>query len=276
MFLVSLILFSSFFTFLFLLKTDLLTNWYDFWIIIVTFLVFLIIGGILIVVFLLLSTLFIKDKTNENKLSKFCQKIILFGCEFFIQVGRVKVNVRGLDKIPTDKPFLLVLNHQSNYDSIVALWSLRFFPLTFIMKKSLLNIIVAGKHFSAAGFLGLDRSNAREGIKTINKAAEMINCCKYSICVFPEGTRSKKLEMIPFHHGSFKVAYKATCPIVVGAIQNTSLVRSRYPFKSTKVYFDIIDVFEYDSFKDLSTNEISDQVHKMIEDDLLELKKYKV
>lgn len=275
MLLVTILLFASLITVCLSCFTGWINGWGDLWIVIVTFIVSTIIGFILLAIYLFLSSwiLSIKNK-HRTKPSKYAQRLIKAVCELFLQVSRVKVLVRGLEKIPTDKPFVLISNHQSNYDSVETLWTMRYFPLIFIMKDSLMKVPVLGVHATAAGFLGLDRNNARNGIKTIQEAIREIEEYKFSVAICPEGTRSKGYEMKEFHHGSFKIAVKSHSPIVVCAIQNSCQIHKRTPFRSTYIYYDVVDVLKYEDYKDKNTQEISDEVYQMIKNKLEELPKY--
>ena len=71
--------------------------------------------------------------------------------------------------------------------------------------------------------LFLNRSDAREGLKTILTAIEYVKK-GISICIFPEGTRNdgEELSMLPFKEGSFKIATKTGCPIVPVSINNSA------------------------------------------------------
>ena len=131
-----------------------------------------------------------------------------------------------------------------------------------------------GKYMHASGFIPIDRSNPREGVKAINRAVEKITSGNASVLVCPEGTRSGSYEMGEFHSGSFKIALKAKCPIVLCAIQNTCKVQKRFPFRSTNIYFDVIEVLEYEKIKDMSSQELADYSHKVIKERLGELPKY--
>ncbi len=271
----TILLFACLMTVLMSILTNWIHGWADLWIVVVVFFISIIIGVILLGLYLLISTVVISIKNKKRtKHSVYAQKLIKLVCEFILQVSRVKILVRGLEKIPTDQPFVLIQNHQSNYDSVSTLWTIRYFPLIFLMKDSLERVPILGPHAKAAGYLGLDRSNARNGIKTINTAVSRIVDEKLSIAVCPEGTRSKKYEMGEFHHGSFKIATKAKSPIVICAIQNSCQIHKRTPFKSTYLYYDVVDVLHYEQYKDMNTQEISDKTYKIINDRLQELPKY--
>ena len=81
--------------------------------------------------------------------------------------------------------------------------------------------------------LFLDRSDIREGLKTILQAVEQVKS-GISVMIFPEGTRNKndsELELLPFHEGSFKIAVKSGCPIIPVSITNSSaLFEDHFPF----------------------------------------------
>ncbi len=72
--------------------------------------------------------------------------------------------------------------------------------------------------------LFLDRTDIRQGLKTILEATEKIKS-GISICIFPEGTRNSnpsETDMLPFHEGSFRIASKSDCPVIPIAMNNTA------------------------------------------------------
>lgn len=72
--------------------------------------------------------------------------------------------------------------------------------------------------------MAIDRENPRNAIKTIEKAAQLIEKKEVSIAVYPEGTCGKECVPLPFHNGVFKIAQKASVPIVVAAVQRTEQI----------------------------------------------------
>ena len=89
-------------------------------------------------------------------------------------------------------------------------------------------------------------------------AARNIAENRASIGIYPEGGINKSEELLlPFHHGSFKIALKAKAPIVVTSIRNTDKLKKRFLWKSTNIYLDVIKVLPYDEISALKTSEIS-------------------
>lgn len=246
----------------------------DYWIILVAFIAGFVCFIILMFVLFFIMSLFISYKKDYGSGKKAYYRIVCRVCEMLLMFGRVKVNVRGMNQIPQDKKFMLVSNHQSMFDSIASVWTLRGFPISFVLKDSLMKLFLVNKFLHASGYIPLNRTNVREGVKTIGKAAQKIIDDTASIFICPEGTRSKKYEMNEFHSGSFKIALKAKCPIVLCCIQNTCKVYERFKFKSTKVYYDIVEVIPYEDIENKTTQEISDYSYEVIKNNLENLPKY--
>lgn len=68
--------------------------------------------------------------------------------------------------------------------------------------------------------LFLDRNDTREGLKTILEGIDYIKK-GISIVIFPEGTTSHTLDLLPFKEGSFKFAEKTGCKIIPMVQNNT-------------------------------------------------------
>lgn len=173
---------------------------------------------------------FIIGKFNPDLKSRSSLAIVnwAFRCVRFL--AGTKVDYIGLENVPNDTPVLYVGNHRSFFD-IVLTYPKVPRPTGYISKKEiervpLLNIWMRNLHC-----LFLDRKDIKAGMQTILEAINLIKEGK-SICIFPEGTRSKtEGELLPFNEGSFKIASKADCPIVPITIVNSAAVlENQFPF----------------------------------------------
>lgn len=180
----------------------------------------------------------------------------------------VRPHITGEDKLPTDRRFLLVCNHRSMFDPLVIMDRLRKYNISFISKPSNLRIPLVGRIAYAAGFLPIDRENNREALKTILQAADYLKRGVCSMAVYPEGTRSRSGEMLPFHPGCFKVAQRAGVPLVVSAVRGTEHVKKHILFRGTDVYLDILDVLPPERVQTMSTNELADYSRALMEKSL--------
>lgn len=227
----------------------------------------------LVVVFVLLCyiiTLIVKPDKELSRPKTLYRYIIKVISEFLNTLCRLHIVTYGFDKLPTHEKYFMVCNHQSNFDPIVSVWALRKHRITYIMKDNIMKVPALGRWLYGAGFLPLDRNNNRKAIETINIASKRLINGLHPIAVYPEGTRSKGPHMNEFRNGVFKIPQKAKCPIVVTMIDNTYRVKKRWPLLRTKVLLEIIEVISYDTYKDMSTNEIGDIISQKIKDRLHE------
>ncbi len=137
----------------------------------------------------------------------------------------VKVDVVGKENLPTDKPVLYIMNHRSLFDILVTLVNMPA-PTGYIGKKEIMKVPVLNIWMIFLRGFALDRTNIKEGLKTILAAIDQVKNGT-SVAIFPEGTRGRdadQSELLPFHEGSFKVATKSGCPIVPVAISGTSAI----------------------------------------------------
>ncbi|MFW5734042.1 MAG: lysophospholipid acyltransferase family protein [Oceanidesulfovibrio sp.] len=132
---------------------------------------------------------------------------------FSLWVAGIRVEA-DLTALPAKGPFVVMANHQSQFDIFLVFYVLRHFPLCFVAKKSLFKIPLLGPAMLAAGHVPIDRSNNRESMKAMNVAADRTT---EGLCpvVFPEGTRQRQLETLgQFKTGGSILAIKTGSPIV--------------------------------------------------------------
>lgn len=178
---------------------------------------------------------------------------------------RMKIDLRGAELLPTDRPFLLVGNHLSNFDPLVTLAALHKHRLAFVSKPENMKIILAGRFIRCASFLSIDRDNPRNAVTTIHQAAEFITERGLCMGIYPEGTRSKTGELLEFRSGAFKVAKLAKCPIAVISLQYG---KRCWPLGVKPIRLQVITVLDEAYVEENRTNTISDHVRELIQNDL--------
>ena len=223
------------------------------------------VGWILIfVIFLLVVSFFTDAKKDYETRSTFIHRLIIFAVSAILGIFRVKPSVSGSELIPTDSRWLLVSNHRSGFDPIVAFWVLRRHELAFIAKPSIFKIPIAKQLLARDFSMPIDRENNREALKTILKAADLIKKNITSMGIYPEGTRTKDGNMLPFRSGAFKIAQRAKVPVVVATIEGTEDIMRRFPLRSTRAKLIIHHVFDAETVAELSTNELSDKAQEIM------------
>ena len=176
---------------------------------------------------------------KRHTFSPACRRLLVWAIRWVLPFLGCQVRAEGLERLP-EEPFLLVGNHVSNLDPLVAMAALSDRKLAFVSKPENFRYPVAGPLMRCSGFLPIDRENARHAAATIHRAADAIG---QGLCmgIYPEGTRNKSGQgLLPFHAGSFKIAKYAHCPIAVVTVQ---YVRTGFPgFR--RVHFQVAQVMD--------------------------------
>ncbi len=245
-----------------------LESWLDFYIPVLTFIGSYIGYIILYFLFIGIISLTIDTRKEYDKPNPFLKHLTTLTMEFLSNYARVKLTIKGKEKVPHDKKYMFVFNHSSKFDPIIQSYVLKKDNLVHISKPSNFRVPIAGAFIKRGGYLSIDRENTKSGLKTILKAIHLIEDNIASVGVSPEGKRNYEEGLLPFRSGCFKIALKAKCPIVICTMRNTKQIHKNFPLKSTPVEMRIVKVLSYEEIKDLNTNEISQMVRKIMCDDL--------
>jgi len=128
------------------------------------------------------------------------------------------VRAEGLDRIP-DRPVVYASNHSSMFD-IWALAATLPGSVRMVAKQELARIPLLGRAMVTAGHLTIDRAHPARALEAYRRAAEIIRGGT-SALLFPEGTRSRTGELLPFKNAPFGLAIAAQVPVVPVYVANT-------------------------------------------------------
>lgn len=220
---------------------------------------------LLYVLFLGICALLVDPKKAYDRNSPFYRFLLESATATAIKLLRIRVHMTGLEKLPKDTKVLFVGNHRSNFDPIITWYALKKWKIAFISKPDNFTIPFFGRIIRKCCFIPIDRENPRNAIAAINKAAHLLKKQEVSVGVYPEGTRSKTGQLLPFHNGVFKIAQKADAPVAVLCITGTENISKRTPFKHTDVYLDVLEVFSAENAKATKTEMIGKTVRHLIE-----------
>ena len=185
---------------------------------------------------------------------------INIGYAMICGTARIRLKVTGREIIPQGR-FLLVCNHLSRFDNMLICTTLGMNPIAFISKPENFKFPAAGRYMIGCCYIPVERASAGRGRAAVERAEELIRNDISSVGVFPEGRRGNGTELQKFRAGCLKIAVNTGCPIVVCAVNNTHKVHRRFPWRSTGVTLDILDVLSPEGKR---TVQLSEEISAII------------
>ena len=168
---------------------------------------------IICTVMLLLSVLAFVVTIPFDKQRKVVHELSRAVVYMFIMVPPLwKRRVEGLENIEKDKPYVVVINHQS----LVDIMMLYLVPMTFrwVSKREVYRIPFIGRFLMLHGDITIDRKQGSKAMRKVMEQGKMWLDRGVSVAMFPEGTRSKDGDIHRFKAGAFALAKDAGVAIL--------------------------------------------------------------
>ena len=126
-------------------------------------------------------------------------------------------------------PVVYVSNHMSTLETMVfPVTLLAFGKIAIILKKSLLDLPLAGGALRALDSIPVNRKNAREDLVTVLEQGPIRLAGGSSVLLFPQGTRQSVFEARRFNSLGAKLAERAKVPVVPLAVQTDFLQNGKW------------------------------------------------
>jgi len=189
--------------------------------------------------------------------------------EIIDDILRVKLDVKGIEKLNKEDTYLFVPNHQGFLDPLCLL-KLFEEPTIFVSKKEIKEMPIVGKINYIIDSIFLDRESPRD-------ALNMARLCKKhlsdgtNVVIFAEGTRSKNEDVTinSYKPGAFKCAYGTNAKIVPVVIDKSYIPLStklKNTDKVIKIHF--MDYINSNEYEDLSTLQLAQKVENIAKNEL--------
>jgi len=116
------------------------------------------------------------------------------------------------------RPYVAVANHESMAD--IFLISHLPWEMKWLAKAELFRVPVFGWLMRLAGDVPVRRGERASRKDALEECRDRLNR-RVSVMIFPEGTRSRTGELLPFKDGAFRLAVETGCPILPLVVAGT-------------------------------------------------------
>ncbi|MGB7590909.1 MAG: lysophospholipid acyltransferase family protein [Terriglobia bacterium] len=154
-------------------------------------------------------------------------RIGTLGARMALWLAGTRLEIHGLDQIPSHWAVVFMANHQSNIDPPALLAILP--PVLVLAKKEFFRVAILGRAMVACGFIPVDRRNREQALEAVEKGVQALKAGK-SFLVYPEGTRSPDGRLQRFKKGVFVMAIKAGAPIVPISVSGSNKIMPKGKF----------------------------------------------
>ena len=130
-------------------------------------------------------------------------------------LARFGIDLVVVGQAPEGGPVLLAANHISWLDIVVihAARHCRFVSKAELRRWPLVGVLARG-----AGTLFIERESRRDAMRVVHHMAERLRAGDV-LAIFPEGTTSDGVSLLPFHANLFQAAISADAPVLPMALR---------------------------------------------------------
>jgi 1-acyl-sn-glycerol-3-phosphate acyltransferase len=181
-----------------------------------------------------------------------------------LAVSFVRTEIKNKAKIVKGQSYVIISNHQSQYD-ILALVTTLGIQFRWFIKKEILKVPIFGYGLYAARNIYLDRTNTAKAIESINKGMDRLPKGA-SVMVFAEGTRSDDGKIHEFKKGGFMAAIVRRIPILPVTVNGSRRIvpKGSLVVKPGKIQVVVGDPIDTHGYSTDTVQELIDKTRKVI------------
>jgi 1-acyl-sn-glycerol-3-phosphate acyltransferase len=145
-----------------------------------------------------------------------------------------KIELSGVENVPTTGAFVLAPNHYSEIDPLVigiAMWKVGRMP-RYLAKASLFSVPVIGGLLRASGQVPVERAGSARNNDPLAGARQIADQ-GLAVVIYPEGSLTRDPDLWPMRGktGAVRTALEQGIPVIPAAHWGTQLVMPRYAKK---------------------------------------------
>jgi len=207
-------------------------------------------------------TFFIKD---EAELERYVFQTISQWAKSVLKITKMRLDVRGIERLHHDQTYLFVSNHRSPAD-IPVLFTTIPQRAAFVANAIFQKIPVIAYWMRASGSVFIDQSNPKSALAAFKSMARRLRKGR-SLILFPEGHMHQGKGIDPFNRGGIFSAVLTDTPIVPICLYGTDRVIRPGSFHINpykRVFVEFCSPIETTTLGRTEKKEIDAIVHDMI------------
>ncbi len=175
-----------------------------------------------------------------------------------------RVSIIGRRPRPSEHPFIAVCNHESLAD-ILLVGSLPW-EMKWLSKREIVRLPFIGWMMTLIGDIAVSRHDTESRQRAFEAMKDRI-ARGVSIMIYPEGTRSRTAELLPFRKGAFRLAIETQVPVLPIAISGTrhSIRSGSLLFNPADVTVRILEPIDVTGLSEGDVESLRDRVQALIE-----------
>ncbi len=187
-----------------------------------------------------------------------------WACIYLWAMPAWSVTAAGREKIRKEATYVVVSNHQSGLDILVAFRL--FFHFKWVSKVEMFRVPFIGWNMRLNRYIKIVRGEQESRCRMMADCERALSQGS-SVYFFPEGTRSRNGELKPFKPGAFILAHQMRLPILAIAINGTkdALPKASLNFHGHHRFrIEVIEEIPYAAYAALSVEETAEMVRGRI------------
>lgn len=201
------------------------------------------------------------ENYTEEEMFRHIQRIM----QLASKAGNVTVDVHGRENIPAESGFVMYGNHQGLFDVMAVVADMPI-PMSAVFKTELKDTPLIREIAACLKGLPMDRDDVRQSLEVIRTVTKELQAGRNYI-IYPEGTRSKNGNVMgDFHHGSFRCAVTAKCPILPICVIDTHKVLDQKGSKPITVQMHYLKPILPEEYAGMKTNQLAELVKSRIQE----------
>ncbi len=201
-----------------------------------------------------------------SKATLICGKLLAHKIIFLLKyILGAKVTFSGIENLKKKERFFVASAHQSLLETFILQAPLQY-PV-FILKKELLKIPLFGWYLKKIGSIDIVRdTTTKDNLNFYDKIKKNIGISKRPLLIFPQGTRVKFGERLPFKKGAGRIYEALNLPCIPVAL-NTGRVWPKNSFLKYNhdIVITFLDPIEPGKDKNAFVNDLEEKIYSSID-----------